>query len=124
MDKDLRLYYSGSAFVDCACNRWDTNNYSIVIETWLNKSQLNSLRIGLTPGAVGELYKILGRPTYYDQTWQSENTLRIVPVSSSVDGMRTEKTIYVKSLSDSPIPGTSGWLSVKIEGLISGSSNL
>lgn len=126
--KDLKIYYNsltGNDFICCDCSRWDTDNYNVIIETWLTKSQLQTLRNNITPGAAGELYQILGAPTFYDQTWQGNNTIRLVPVNislSSLYNMRNGKTIYVKDVSTSPIEGKSGYLSVKVEGYISGSS--
>lgn len=127
MSGDIYIYYSGSSYIECDCSRYDISNYSVTIETWLKKSDLQTLRSNITPGAVGELYKVLGRPTYYDKTWTKDNTLRITPQSasdSSLHDMRNEKVIYVKNMSDSPIYGPSGWLNVKIEGYISGSQTL
>ena len=122
---DLRIYYdslTGSDYIDCDCSRWDVQNYSIIIETWLKKSQLQTLRNNITPGATGELYTILGKPKYYDKTWQGENTIKISPIdgSSTLDEMRSDKLIYVKNISDNCVEGPKGWLSVKIEGSISG----
>ena len=136
INNDFRIYYdslTGSDFIDCNCSRWDSDNYSITVETWLTKSQLKILRNNIVPGAAGELYQILSRPTFYDQTWEGNNTIRIVPNHrynsnweeiTTIPYMRNEKLIYVKDISDSPIEGTSGYLSVKIEGYTSGSSDL
>ena len=124
---DLQIYYNslaGSDYISCDCSRYDVQNYNITIETWLTKSQLQTLRDNITPGATGELYTILGKPRFYDKTWQGENTIKISPIdgSSTIDGMRSDKLIYVKNISTVPIDGPKGWLSVKIEGMISGSS--
>ena len=133
---DLRIYYSSLSaphYIDCLCSRWDYDDYSVIVETWLTKSQLKILRNNIVPGAAGELYQILSRPTFYDQTWEGNNTIRIVPNHrynsnweeiTTIPYMRNEKLIYVKDISDSPIEGTSGYLSVKIEGYTSGSSDL
>lgn len=127
MMEDLEIYYSSLSsphIIDCKCSRWSTDNYSITIETWLTKSQLKTLRDNITPGAAGELYKILGMPTYYDQTWNGSNTIKIAGNASSYlgQGRRSDKIIYVKSISDSPIAGDKGWIFCKIEGYISGST--
>jgi hypothetical protein len=126
---DLKIYYDdlvGNDFVACNCSRWDVNDYGVTVETWLKKSDLQTLRSYITPGAVGELFKILGRPTFFDQTWQGQNTIYLVPNSgsSTLIDMREPKYVYVKNITDSPLPGASGWISVKIEGLVSGSVNL
>jgi len=125
---DLKIYYDnldGTNYIDCNCSRWDVQNYDIVVETWMKKSDLQTLRSNITPGAVGELYTILGRPRYYDRTWDGSNTLMLSPnedsSTSNLHRMRgKDKLIYVKNISDTPLPGESGWLSVKIEGMISG----
>lgn len=128
---DIIIYYDTLWYPNrfgCWCSRWDVQNYNVIIETWLKKSDLQSLRDNITPQAVGELYKILGRPLYYDKTWSAGNTLMVVPNLdnySTIKNMRDGETlIYVKNISDSPIPGASGWLNVKIEGQISGSVDL
>lgn len=95
------------------------------METWLKKSDLQNLRSSLTPQAVGELYVILGRPKYYDTTWTASNTITITPtLSGNIDLMRSKVTLFVKNISDSPLEGSSGWIDVKVEGLISGSGSL
>ena len=120
------LYISGSSFsVGGWCSRWDVQNYSLVVETWLNKSNLQTIRDNITPGAVGELYTILGRPRYYDSTWQGNNTITLYPnQSQKLSNMRKKTTAYVKNISDTPIDGASGWLNVKIECMISGTGAL
>ena len=117
---------SGNACsIDCFCSRWDVQNYNVVAETWMKKSDLQSLRASITPQAVGELYTILGRPRFYDSTWSGENTLKLSPNSNSqLDMMRSDVLVFVKNISDTPITGPNGWLSVKIEGMISGTGAL
>jgi hypothetical protein len=112
--------------IKCWTSRWDVQNYSIIVETWIKKSDLQSLRSSVTPGAVGELYNILGKPLYYDQTWSAENTLQLIPKAGErLDKMRNiDKLIYVKNITDVPLPGDSRWLNVKIEGFMSGSGDL
>jgi len=127
-NKDLLIFYDDLSvpnFIDCWCSRWDVQNYNVVMETWLKKSDLQTLRENITPQAVGELYTILGRPRYYDSTWTGDNTIKLVPTSDNqIAKMRGEKLIYVKNISDSPVKGPSGWLNVKIEGMISGTGAL
>jgi len=133
-DYDLAIYYgslSGNNFVDCRCSRWDIQNYSVVVETWLKEDQLALIRENTRPGAVGELYTILGRPRYYDKTWDGSNTLRLLPTPSSnymndstLNKMRKETLIYPKNITTHPIQGSNGWIGIKIEGMISGTSSL
>lgn len=128
--KDLKIYYlslTGNDFICCNCSRWDTNNYSIVIETWLTKSDLQILRDNITPGAVGELYKILGEPTYYDKTWEGRNTIMLIPQDTSqgtLSNMRGEKVCFPKTITTSTMKGDDGWIMCKIEAYISGNQNL
>ena len=129
-DYDLAIYYSGSNFIDCKCSRLDTSNYQVTVETWLKKENAETLRENIVPGAVGELYSILGRPMYYDKTWNKRNTVRLLPTPSSnymngstLKNMRNETVIYVKNYSEHPIKNTE-WIDIKIEGYVSGSQNL
>ena len=133
-DYDLAIYYNtltDNDYVEGRCSRWDVQNYSIIVETWLEKSDLQNLKTYTRPGAVGELYKILGRPTYYDQTWTAANTLRLFPTPSSnkskhsnLNTMRSETIIYPKNISWGNVPGTEDWISCKIEGFVSGNAEL
>ena len=114
-------------YLCCDCSRWTIDNYAITIETWMTKSQLQTLRSNITPQAVGELYVILGKPRYYDQTWQSQNTIRLTPntaSNSTLKAMRDEKIIYVKNITDTCLEGPKGYINVKLEGYISGNQNI
>ena len=129
---DLAIYYNtleGNDFIDCRCSRWDSSDFSTTIETWLKKSDINTLLTYIRPGAVGEFYKIIDRPIYYDKTWEGLNTIRLLPTPSSINmnestlkNMREETIIYPKNITLHPIPGSNGWIEVKIEGYISGSN--
>lgn len=125
---DLLIYYNTleySSYIQCRCSRWDVNNYSVIVETWLKENDLNTLREYVTPGAVGELFTILGRPTYYDKTWTSGNTIKLKPnENNNLSKMRKETIVYVKNMTTSPIEGSDGWINVKIEGYVSGSGDL
>jgi len=130
-DKDLTIYYkpfNAGHYIDCFCSRWDVQNYQVIIETWMNGDDVKRLREHIVPGATGELYTILGRPKYYDKTWDTSNTLWLSSnnnQNSTLGTMRpSNKLIYVKNISDSPVKGPSGWISCKIEGYISGSGDL
>jgi len=125
---DLAIYYGNMGsedFLDCRCSRYDISNYDIIVETWLKKSNLQTLLNNVKPGAVKELYTILGKPFYYDSTWSSENTLKILPTPSSahmnesaLKYMRNEKLIYVSNITTHPV--NENWTEIKIEGKISG----
>jgi len=126
-EKGLLIYYNsltGDDFICCECSRWDVQDYSMIIETWLTKSQLQTIMNNITPGATDELYKILGKPKYYDATWQGENTLKFSPqinYNKRLANMRQERIGYVKNFTSTPIEGNSGYLNVKFECFISGS---
>jgi hypothetical protein len=131
---DLAIYYNtleGDDFLDCRCSRWDISDYNVVVETWLRDDDINTLFENIKPGAIGEFKKILGKPHYYDKTWTGKNTLRLLPTPSSshmntstLRRMRRETIVFPKNITTSPIKGSSGWTSVKIEGAISGSQSL
>lgn len=143
-DGDLLIFYdslsqTASNYIDCWCSRWDVSNYSFTIETWLKKDDIDTLRTNITPGAVGELYRILGRPLYYDKTWSRDNTLMFFPniyksfdratqnyisgSATNLSKMRSKTIGYVKNVTEHPIPNTD-WIEVKIECMISGSGGL
>ena len=107
----------------CFVNRWDTSDYTFTIETWLKKNDFNDLMSSAKPGAVGELYKILDRPYYYDKTWTNENTLKFIPVAASVMSYLRNTTVgYVRNIVASPLEGPSKYIAVKIECFVSGST--
>jgi hypothetical protein len=125
---DLSIYYNslvGDDFILCGCSQWDTSDNTIVISTWMNKSNITTLRDNIVPGAVGELYQILGKPTYYDKTWEGHNTLYIVPNPSSSSYLKykfSPTVIYVKNITVQTLPNVRDYLECKIEGFISGVS--
>ena len=127
---DCKIYYSGGALlnslysIDCWCTRWDTSNYDVTFETFLSKSNLNTLRTHLVPGAAAEMYKVIDKPYYWDLSFKGDNTLRIVPLSGEMPNMRSQKYIIVKNLSDTPNGGSENMINVKIEGYISGSQSI
>jgi len=133
-DYDLAIYYdslTGNDFIDCFCGRWDVQNFSVVVETWLKKADFQALINNTRPGATGELYKILGRPLYYDKSWGGYNTIKLKPTPSSnlmnasnLKNMRKETIIYPKNITYSNVPTKEGWIHTKIEGMISGSGDL
>lgn len=116
------LTISGSnCSINCWCQRWDIDNYSSVLETHMNKSNLQALRNSIRPGATGELFTILGRPHYCDKSWTKANTLRIIPhPSMQVSYMRNEFLGYVRNCSDTPMGAETGKLNVKLEFYVSG----
>ena len=97
---DLRIYVSGGSYIECPCARWDEENYSVTIETYLTKSQRDTLRNNIRPGAVAELYRILGKPVYYDTSF-GMNTITVAPISGTqLANMHSEVTLYVKNYAE------------------------
>ena len=121
---DLNIYYDGDSYITCKCSRFDVQDYNVIMETWLNKAQLKLINDNIRPGAVKELKRVIFSPKFYDATWQGNNTLRLKPVQgTSLYRMRgSEKIIYPKNISSTPLPGDSGWINCKVEGAISGAS--
>ena len=112
------------------CKRWTTSGYNVVVETWMIKSDLQDLRNSIVPNATKELFQIMGQSYFYDQTWQANNTLRLIPQATTrgtLSNMRDEKVVFVKSISDSPCEGQmgrDGYLNVKMEFNPSGNQSL
>jgi len=135
---DLLIYYNGNNFIDCRCSRWDVQDYSVICETWLKKDDLQTLVSNIVPGGVKELYQILGRKFYYDQTWQSKNTIKLEPNiytkkigdnwkgtnTSKLAEMRSDVVCFPKTITTRPIEGSGGWIFTKINAYISGNQNL
>jgi len=130
---DLVIFYGtdlNTSFIDCRCSRWDVQDYSVIVSTWVSKQDAQNLRSNIRPGAVGEQYKLYERPVYKDKTWSDKNTLRLYPTPSSnampnsrLKSMREETLIIVKNLVEHPITNTN-WIEIKIEGYVSGNKAL
>jgi hypothetical protein len=120
------LTISGSqCSIDCGCSRWDYDSYTFTIESWVTKSNYQDLRNSVRPGAVGELYNILGRPRFYDKSWSAANTLTFTPAAGSLlSKMRRNTTGFCKNIMSSPLEGDKGWIWVKVECFISGTGDL
>jgi len=145
LNGDLILHWTGfnpddsATFIDCWCSDWKISNYEFSIETWLTKEDSDKLKAHIVPGAVRELYSILGNPQYIDTTYDASNTITIVPNiytykksgssynysgnnRSILNQMISTTTIFPKTLSEGIINGDSSWINIKIEGFISGST--
>jgi len=127
---DLNIRYSSMSDIwniECRCSRWDVQDYSVVLETWLTKSELQTLRRNIRPNAVGELYKLYQRPIYKDKTWKGDNTIYLLPrigSQSTLKAMREPTVMFVKSITTTPVTGDNGYIDVKIEGFVSGNRGL
>jgi hypothetical protein len=101
----VRIYYSCNQYptyyIDCWCSRWDESNYDVIFETFLESGNRNTLFNNVVPGAVRELYNILGTPYFIDTTYASGNTIIISPRDGyGVSGVREERIVAVKNISD------------------------
>ncbi len=102
--------------LQCWCGRWDEGNWDVQVETILNASDRNFLFQNVTPGAVRELYNILGTPKYIDTTYSSSNTLILEPISGyGLSSLRQRRIIGVKSIGDTFF--NKEIFSVKIDGM-------
>lgn len=113
MYSPITLTYEDS--INCWASRFDIDNYNITVETQLTPGQRNDLFNHVTPGAVRELYNILGTPYFIDSTYSSGNTLIFSP-SGNLSDIVNEYKIAVKSISDTPIGAGNKLFNVKIEG--------
>jgi len=116
---NCRLYYSGNQYptyyIDVPIKRWDEGNWDVTVEMFLESSNRDTLFTYVTPGAVRELYNILGTPNYIDTTYNSGNTLILEPIYGyGLSGLREKRTIGVKNISDTFI--NKNHFNVKIEG--------
>lgn len=116
---NCRIYYSGNQYptyyIDVPITRWDEGNWDLTIEIFLDSGNRNTLFTHLVPGAVGELYNILGTPYYKDITYTSSNTLIIHPLTGyGLSSLREGRMIAVKNISDTFI--NPEYFGIKIEG--------
>jgi hypothetical protein len=122
---DISIYYNsmiGDEFIPCNCSSWDSNDQTLTLITWMNKSDATTLRDNIVPGAVGQLYQILGKPHYYDKTWEGGNTIFVVPNVSSTSNIKNKynsTVMYVKDFAVTPIENNKTYLQIKISGYIS-----
>ena len=124
----MNLIISGNhCSIPCWCTRWDTSNYSITIETFMTKGNLQDFKNSIVPGAVKELYQIMGKSYYHDQTWQGNNTIRLIPQATpqgTLSIARQEKVCFPKTITTSTMKGDDGWIMCKVEAYVSGNQNL
>jgi hypothetical protein len=112
---NCRITYSGSSYVDVPISRWDEDNWGITIEAFMESGNRNTLFANVVPGAVKELYNILGTPTFQDLTWESGNTWTVEPLDGyGLSSLRQGREIAVKSISDTFI--NKDYFLVKVEG--------
>jgi len=115
-----RIYYScnnyPNSYIDAPIKRWDEGNWNLTVETFLPSGARDSIFANVTPGAVSELYNILGTPKYIDTTYSSGNTLILEPQGGyGLSSLREKRMIGVKNISDTFI--NREYFNVKIEGI-------
>jgi len=98
--QNLKIY--NDSFSDYYyCSRWDEDNWRIIVEIIATKEGRDNLRNNITPGAVAELYNILGQPKFIDTTYSSGNTITLAPVQGrNLATLRNATTVAVKSYSE------------------------
>jgi len=102
--------------IQCWNTRWDEGNWDVTVETFLNPCDRNFIAQHITPGAVKEMYNILGTPANWDITYSSGNTLTFIPIGGTgLSGLREQRTIGIKNFTDTFI--TKDYLGIKLEGL-------
>jgi len=113
----LRIYMpsqNADNFIQCWCTRWDESNYSISLETFLGSANRNLLFAHVVPGAVRELYNILGQPKFIDTTYSKSNTLWLEPLSGyGLSGVREGREVVCKNISDTFL--NCNYFSVKLD---------
>jgi len=116
-----RIYYFPSSdaynqYFSCPISRWQEDNWNVIIETFLESGNRNSLFANVIPGAVREIYNILGTPKFIDISYSSGNTLIIEPQAGyGISSLRQSRTIGVKNIQDTFL--SPNYFSVKIEGV-------
>jgi len=98
---NLRIYSSAFSS-NLWCTRWDEDNWRIIIEAIADKTTRDNIRNNIVPGAVAELYNILGKPQFVDTTYSSGNTITLLP-KRMLSNLRDEVTVAVKSYSETMI---------------------
>jgi hypothetical protein len=112
-DLEIRFGNLGeSEKIICYCTKWDTSNYTYIVETFIRKEESILLRNNIVPGCVKELYRILESPFYVDSTWSDSNTIKIIPLGH-MDDMRNEVTGFVKNYSEHVI--NNEFIGIKME---------
>ena len=101
----LRIYVSGAGYpnhyIDCWANRWDYNDYDIIVETFMSSGARDFLFSNIIPGSIREYRNILGKTIQLDGTFESGNTLILEPISGyGLSSLRSRKKVYVHHAKD------------------------
>lgn len=103
--------------VRCWGTRWDEGNDRILLTTFINACDRNYLANNVVPGAVRELYNILGTKKFIDTTFSSSNTIIVEPIGDyGISSVRSRKIIAVKNFTTKFIDKDT--YSLKIDGIV------
>lgn len=133
-DYDLIIFYGDISrydnIIQARASRWDVQDYSIIVSTWIKKDDLLRLRNNIRPGAIKQLNRVVYAPKFYDSTFSGKNTLRFLPAPtathmpfSTLNKMRQDTIGYVQTITEHPIEN-SDWIDVKIEAKVSSNQML
>lgn len=103
---DITISGCSSRTSDCeitvGCSRWSISGFEHTISFWATASQRNKIYQNILPKAVDELYSILGEPSYFDTSYTSSNTLKIIPVAGvgNLSEMRSGNLFAINDYSE------------------------
>ena len=109
--------------IEFICTGWKEKDFKIAIEGVVSREQLDALNDSIVPGAVGEMYKLFGRPRYFDKTWDGENTVEVIPIRMINSGLWKAKYSFVgypETLSFSPVEANDNFYDIKVNFAVSG----
>lgn len=84
----INMYISGcntdiQCYVGCPLCDWSMDGDLLTITTLLTPEERNSLRNAINPGKYEKWDVLFGRPYYIDTTYNSGNTIQIIPVTDT-----------------------------------------
>ena len=113
VEEPFNIKFANDFFTSLAwCTRWDEGNWSIILEVIADKDARDTIIQHITPGAVSELYNILGQPKYIDTTYSSGNTFWLYP-RRGLGRLRAPVKVACKSYSDTLL--RNGMFHIKME---------
>lgn len=119
---DLKIWFYDDSSIVLDCSDWKAADKQFTIELWGRRGQIEMIKNHTRPGAVKEMYEVLGEKTYTDTTFSGENTLTFAPQSGTrLDYMRRETTGYVRSVKYEQIKGPTPYMKCHISCYVSGS---
>jgi len=79
----VKIVLPNETVIFAPCAEFDETNYEVILDIELKRADRDQLLSKITPGAISELYNILGEPRFIDTTYSSGNTLWIYPLSGT-----------------------------------------